>query len=86
MRAPRKATGRYRDWAAIVARTRLYPNVWAVRLSNEPVHLARQVRDKRAPELHLEDGYIQARVTNGHTNELGERRGDVTLRFVPKEN
>jgi hypothetical protein len=82
MRSP---SGRYWDWAQIVAQCRARPGSWVVRLPNEPARLVRTIRDRSAPELHLDDGVIEVVIQNEYRDEWGGRRGDLYLRFAPRD-
>lgn len=81
MLAARSSSGRYRDWGVIIQMLRVHPNTWAVRLTDEPARLVRTVRERAAPELHLADGVVEARLVNSYTDTTGHRKGDVYLRF-----
>jgi hypothetical protein len=81
MLAARSSSGRYRRWDVIVRTLRAHPGVWAVRLTDEPARLVRTVRERAAPELHLDDGVVEARLVNGYVDTAGRRKGDVYLRF-----
>lgn len=75
-------SGRYHQWDLIVEDLRATPNTWAVRLTDVPARLARTVWDRSAPELHLSDGVIEAKLVNSY--ELnGKRRGDLYLKYSP---
>src|SRR5688572_17411455 len=80
MRSP---SGRYWEWDQIVRQCRARPGSWIVRLPNEPARLVRTVRDRSAPELHLDDGVIEVQIKNEYRDEWGRKRGDLYLRFVP---
>lgn len=59
------------------------PNSWAVRLTDAPARLVRTVRDRSAPELHLDSGVVEAVLVNDYIDSKGRRKGDVHLRFIP---
>lgn len=81
----RSASGRYLDWGAISHDARKHPGKWVVVLRNQPVRLARNVRERSHPQLRLLDGRLEARVLHSYVGETGHRRGDIHIRFVPRQ-
>ena len=70
-------------WADIVAELRRSPRRWHPSLQDVPILVARNVRERRAPELQLEDGVIECRTLMVYTTSEGQKRGNIHLRFVP---
>lgn len=76
-------SGRYWDWAAMIAEMRSRPGSWAVRMPNTSTRIARVVKERGHPLLRLDDGLVEVLVLNEYRTGLGGKRGDVYLRFTP---
>lgn len=59
-----------------------HPEVWFIRLPDAPARLVRTVHDRSHPALHLREGRIEAKITNGYVDDGGHRRGIVYLRYT----
>lgn len=81
----RSPSGRYYDWAAIVGELRQHPGLWKLMFTDHPTYFVRHVRARRAEGLALDDGHVEADAVNPYTDELGERRALIYMRFVPHE-
>lgn len=81
----RSASGRYYDWPAIVAELKKTPGRWVLTFPHHPAALAKHIRLRRAPELELSDGRVEAQVVNKYTDSLGKTRADIWLRFTPQQ-
>lgn len=80
----RSASGRYYDWRAVVAELRKTPGRWVLMFPHHPADLAKHVRLRRAPQLEIDDGRVEAKAVNKYTDYLGKTRADIWLRFVPQ--
>lgn len=75
------------DWPAVVAYARRRPERWCTgtALQNAPARTVARVRGRNHPALHLDDGVMEARITNVYTDDMGMDRGDIWVRFVPHD-
>lgn len=83
-RSSRSKTGRYVDWAGIVARGRENPGRWVLELPDSPAATLKSVRDRRHPDLRVEDGRLEGMILNEHVGPDRRKRGDIYTRFVVK--
>lgn len=86
---PRSTAVRKYDWDRIVKDLRRTatkdPESWTKVLVEVPVTLAVAIRGRRMSALRTDDGVVEVRVRNS-VRVNGSRRGDLWMRFVPKES
>lgn len=75
---------RYVDWPAVVARLQGKPGIWERAFLDHPTSIARTVRERRHPALHLDGGRIEVAVQHEY-DDGARRRGDILLRYVPEQ-
>lgn len=75
---------RYVNWPAVIRYCKKHSG-WNQILPNVPQSVAKNVRLRRHPDLRRADGQLEARLINTYTDESGVPRGDVIVRWIPRE-
>lgn len=72
-------------WAVILDTSRERPGKWwrHTSLIDAPARTVGRIRGRNHPDLRVDDGVLEARITNEYQDELGTKRGDIWVRFVP---
>lgn len=78
----RSPSGRYWEWAAVIAEAKRHPNVWWLVASSVSHYAVRLVNERRSPALHRTDGRLSARAMNPHTVD-GQIRVDLLVCWRP---
>lgn len=78
-------TGRFYLWAEIIRHARRAPSTWWLALADVPEATVTAIRYRKHPDLRPPDGTLEAELRNRTSTDNGGPRGDLWIRFVPKE-
>ena len=75
-------TGRYTDWSAVISRARKADGAFVLAFPDQLSSVLYTVRERKARELHMADGYLMAELRNRHVDDEGRTRGDLYVAFT----
>lgn len=81
----RSPSNRYVLWGDIIRRSKQIPHVWWLVFSDVPAATVKAIRYRQHPDLRREDGRLDAELRNTHTDADNHTRGDLAVRWIPKE-
>jgi hypothetical protein len=73
----------YPDWQAIIAKAKKAGGDYVLAISDTPASKLYSVRERRHPDLHQPDGYLQAEMRNRAKDpDTGQVRGDLYVAWA----
>lgn len=81
-RPVRSPSRRYYDWPAIIRRARAADGAWQLLIPDAPRSLVKTIRLRRAAELVIDGGHLEAYARDEYRNRDGHWQANIYVRFV----
>lgn len=79
----RSPSRRFYNWRDIIAAARAANGAYALLIPDAPRSVVKTIRLRRAADLVLDDGHLEAYADNEYRNRDGHWQANIYIRFVP---